>query len=73
MALRQMFMEMVNIQQNDNDDHENNNKNNDNKVIDLSNAIPGYIVAYEDLENDLLLAGDLQWKYVFFTPLSFFR
>lgn len=32
------------------------------KDLDLSNAIPGYLVAYEDMENDLLLAGDLNWK-----------
>ena len=25
----------------------------------LSNAIPGYLIAYEDHEGDLLLAGDL--------------
>ncbi|XP_027368764.1 auxin-responsive protein IAA33 [Abrus precatorius] len=30
--------------------------------LDLSNAIPGHLVAYEDMENDLLLAGDLSWK-----------
>lgn len=30
--------------------------------IDLSNAVPGHIIAYEDMENDLLLAGDLNWK-----------
>ncbi|KAJ8750922.1 hypothetical protein K2173_016103 [Erythroxylum novogranatense] len=30
--------------------------------FDLTNAIPGHLVAYEDLENDLLLAGDLDWK-----------
>lgn len=28
----------------------------------LSNAIPGYLIAYEDHEGDLLLAGDLSWK-----------
>jgi hypothetical protein len=28
----------------------------------LSNAIPGYVIAYEDNEGDLLLAGDLSWK-----------
>lgn len=32
------------------------------KDLDLSNAIPGYLIAYEDMENDLLLAGDLNWK-----------
>ncbi|KAK6942042.1 AUX/IAA domain [Dillenia turbinata] len=35
-------------------------------TLDLSNAVPGHIVAYEDMEDDLLLAGDLNWKYVFF-------
>lgn len=30
--------------------------------VALSNAIPGHIVAYEDMEDDLLLAGDLNWK-----------
>lgn len=30
--------------------------------LDLSNAIPGHLIAYEDMENDLLLAGDLTWK-----------
>nr|XP_010929472.1 auxin-responsive protein IAA33-like [Elaeis guineensis] len=30
--------------------------------LDLSNAVPGYMVAYEDMEDDLLLAGDLNWK-----------
>jgi hypothetical protein len=30
--------------------------------FDLSNAIPGHLIAYEDMENDLLLVGDLKWK-----------
>ncbi|XP_058113143.1 auxin-responsive protein IAA33 [Magnolia sinica] len=30
--------------------------------LDLSNAVPGHLVAYEDMEDDLLLAGDLNWK-----------
>lgn len=30
--------------------------------LDLSNAVPGHVIAYEDMENDLLLAGDLNWK-----------
>ncbi|CAN6229855.1 unnamed protein product [Urochloa humidicola] len=30
--------------------------------IDLANAIPGHVVAYEDMEDDLLLAGDLKWN-----------
>lgn len=34
--------------------------------LDLTNAVPGHLIAYEDMENDLLLAGDLNWKYVRF-------
>ncbi|CAL5328535.1 unnamed protein product [Camellia sinensis] len=30
--------------------------------LDLSNAVPGHLIAYEDIENDLLLVGDLNWK-----------
>ncbi|XP_068652697.1 auxin-responsive protein IAA33-like [Aristolochia californica] len=30
--------------------------------LDMTNAVPGHMVAYEDLEDDLLLAGDLKWK-----------
>ncbi|KAH9297395.1 hypothetical protein KI387_029077, partial [Taxus chinensis] len=30
--------------------------------VNLANAIPGYLIAYEDIEGDLLLAGDLSWK-----------
>ncbi|KAK6784112.1 hypothetical protein RDI58_017566 [Solanum bulbocastanum] len=33
-----------------------------NKNVDLSNALPGHLIAYEDIENDLLLVGDLNWK-----------
>lgn len=47
-ALRQMF-----VDGGDEDDHDD---------LDLSNAIPGHLIAYEDIENDLLLAGDLTWK-----------
>uniref|UniRef100_A0A0E0DJB0 Auxin-responsive protein n=1 Tax=Oryza meridionalis TaxID=40149 RepID=A0A0E0DJB0_9ORYZ len=36
--------------------------NADRGGLDLSNAVPGHVVAYEDIENDLLLAGDLNWK-----------
>ncbi|CAL9211803.1 unnamed protein product [Musa hybrid cultivar] len=32
------------------------------KELQLSNAVPGHVVAYEDMEDDLLLAGDLNWK-----------
>ncbi|KQJ85021.1 auxin-responsive protein IAA33 [Brachypodium distachyon] len=31
-------------------------------LVDLSNAVPGHVVAYEDMEDDLLLAGDLNWR-----------
>lgn len=47
-ALRQMFVEGADASQNDD--------------VDLSNAIPGHLIAYEDIENDLLLASDLKWK-----------
>lgn len=30
--------------------------------LDLSNAIPGHLIAFEDIENYLLLASDLNWK-----------
>eukprot|EP01018_Ginkgo_biloba_P004201 Gb_03276 [translate_table: standard] len=29
-----------------------------------SNAVPGYVIAYEDAEGDLLLAGDLSWRQI---------
>ncbi|WVZ10104.1 hypothetical protein V8G54_014634 [Vigna mungo] len=45
-ALREMFVENAG----ESDD------------FDLSNVIPGYLIAYEDMENDLLLVGDLSWK-----------
>ncbi|KAI4335419.1 hypothetical protein L6164_014064 [Bauhinia variegata] len=49
-ALRQMFVDTSPDAGGDSDD------------LDLSNAIPGHLIAYEDMENDLLLAGDLSWK-----------
>ncbi|XP_045815834.1 auxin-responsive protein IAA33 [Trifolium pratense] len=48
-ALRHMFVDCTD------DDRANDH-------LDLSNAIPGHLIAYEDMENDLLLAGDLTWK-----------
>ncbi|XP_039015363.1 auxin-responsive protein IAA33-like [Hibiscus syriacus] len=48
-ALRQMFVDENGTVTSEND-------------LDLSNAVPGHLVAYEDMENDLLLAGDLNWK-----------
>ncbi|KAG6411746.1 hypothetical protein SASPL_129830 [Salvia splendens] len=49
-ALRHMFVDS------------SNNETNLDLDLDLSNAIPGYLIAYEDIENDLLLVGDLNWK-----------
>lgn len=49
-ALRQMFVDGGTADSEIGDD------------LDLSNAIPGHLIAYEDMENDLLLAGDLSWK-----------
>ncbi|XWS28094.1 hypothetical protein CRYUN_Cryun25bG0036300 [Craigia yunnanensis] len=49
-ALRQMFVE-------GNDDGVTSEND-----LDLSNAVPGHLIAYEDMENDILLAGDLNWK-----------
>ena len=31
-------------------------------TVAVSSVIPGHIVAYEDMENDLLLVGDLSWR-----------
>ncbi|TYK01349.1 auxin-responsive protein IAA33 [Cucumis melo var. makuwa] len=53
-ALRRMFVD-------DDDEGEESGE----RRLDLTNAVPGYIVAYEDIENDLLLAGDLNWKLVY--------
>ncbi|KAG1326419.1 auxin-responsive protein IAA33 [Cocos nucifera] len=53
MALRRMFVDV--------DDKEDLGENGADG-LDLSNAVPGYVVAYEDMEDDLLLAGDLNWK-----------
>lgn len=30
--------------------------------VDIANAVPGHLVAYEDMEDDLLLVGDLKWQ-----------
>ncbi|XP_062224961.1 auxin-responsive protein IAA33-like [Phragmites australis] len=49
-ALRRMFVDTD--ADDDGEDH----------GLDLSNAVPGHVVAYEDMEDDLLLAGDLNWK-----------
>ncbi|CAH2069635.1 unnamed protein product [Thlaspi arvense] len=49
LALRQMFVDGA-------------DSTSQTDSFDLSNAIPGHLIAYEDMENDLLLAGDLSWK-----------
>ncbi|XP_028775355.1 auxin-responsive protein IAA33-like [Neltuma alba] len=54
-ALRKMFVQ-------DNTEEEVEVGGPDDDGVDLSNAIPGHLVAYEDIENDLLLAGDLNWR-----------
>ena len=54
-ALRRMFV----------DDDDDDGEDSGERGLDLTNAVPGYIVAYEDIENDLLLAGDLNWKLVY--------
>lgn len=46
-ALRQMFVDDADVP---------------DKDLNLSNAVPGHLIAYEDIEDDLLLAGDLNWK-----------
>ncbi|WCJ42343.1 indole-3-acetic acid inducible 33 [Euphorbia peplus] len=51
MALRQMFVDGAVV-----------GSDNHSGELDLTNAVPGHLVAYEDIENDLLLAGDLKWK-----------
>ncbi|MQL94851.1 hypothetical protein Taro_027512 [Colocasia esculenta] len=53
LALRRLFVD---------DDGEGCPRKEGPSTLDLSNAVPGHIVAYEDMEDDLLLAGDLNWK-----------
>ncbi|KAK4415305.1 Auxin-responsive protein IAA33 [Sesamum alatum] len=67
-ALRQMFADIIS----DHDHHSSSSSSSsschddhdrrDGGVLDLSNAVPGHLIAYEDMENDLLLVGDLNWK-----------
>ncbi|XP_015081873.1 auxin-responsive protein IAA33 [Solanum pennellii] len=54
-TLNQMFVDSGDI-------IECSSQNNNNNNVDLSNALPGHLIAYEDIENDLLLVGDLSWK-----------
>ncbi|KAI5557045.1 hypothetical protein POPTR_018G092300v4 [Populus trichocarpa] len=59
-ALRQMFVDGAGS-----DSGQNTSSASDSVSdldLDLSNAIPGHLIAYEDIENDLLLAGDLNWQ-----------
>ncbi|XP_026406046.1 auxin-responsive protein IAA33-like isoform X2 [Papaver somniferum] len=66
-ALRQMFVDAGVI----GDHHlstlviDNNSTSKEEQLLSLSNAIPGHLIAYEDMEDDLLLAGDLNWKQGF--------
>ncbi|CAI9098494.1 OLC1v1035155C1 [Oldenlandia corymbosa var. corymbosa] len=57
-ALRQMFVDV----NNDGDGNEPVTSSDGSDQLDLSNAIPGHLIAYEDMENDLLLVGDLKWN-----------
>ncbi|KAI3961459.1 hypothetical protein MKX01_001195 [Papaver californicum] len=41
---------------------DNNSTSEEEQLLSLSNAIPGHLIAYEDMEDDLLLTGDLNWK-----------
>ncbi|RZC73808.1 hypothetical protein C5167_049283 [Papaver somniferum] len=43
---------------------DNNSTSKEEQLLSLSNAIPGHLIAYEDMEDDLLLAGDLNWKQI---------
>ncbi|KAG8066499.1 hypothetical protein GUJ93_ZPchr0004g38844 [Zizania palustris] len=52
-ALRRLFVDTDDVGTDD---------DGQNRGLDLSNAVPGHVVAYEDLEDDLLLAGDLNWN-----------
>ncbi|WOK94059.1 hypothetical protein Cni_G02761 [Canna indica] len=49
-SLRRMFVEV------------DEGGENGEQGLNLSNAVPGYVVAYEDMEDDLLLVGDLDWN-----------
>ncbi|CAD5177208.1 unnamed protein product [Musa acuminata subsp. malaccensis] len=52
-ALRRMFVDV---------DEGDGRREDGDEVLHLSDAMPGHIVAYEDMEDDLLLVGDLNWK-----------
>lgn len=59
-TLRRMF-----VDSDDDSDHHHQQQQQraeDDLDLDLANAVPGHVVAYEDMEDDLLLAGDLKWK-----------
>jgi hypothetical protein len=64
-TLRRMF---VDSDDDDSDVHNHHHqqqqqqRGEDDLDLDLANAVPGHVVAYEDMEDDLLLAGDLKWK-----------
>ncbi|XP_051149820.1 auxin-responsive protein IAA33 [Andrographis paniculata] len=63
-ALRQMFLDVVAVAVavDGSEDSDHRRSSAGDADVDLENAIPGYVIAYEDMENDLLLAGDLNWK-----------
>ncbi|EXB54743.1 Auxin-responsive protein IAA33 [Morus notabilis] len=61
-ALRQMFAQEGDGGGGSGGGGEGGGEDNNDNDLDLSNAVPGHLIAYEDMENDLLLAGDLNWK-----------
>ncbi|XP_008663666.1 uncharacterized protein [Zea mays] len=67
-TLRRMF---VDSDDDDSDVHNHHHqqqqqqRGEDDLDLDLANAVPGHVVAYEDMEDDLLLAGDLKWNSIY--------
>uniref|UniRef100_A0A0E0KW34 Auxin-responsive protein n=1 Tax=Oryza punctata TaxID=4537 RepID=A0A0E0KW34_ORYPU len=61
-ALRRMFVDADDDVVGAADEEGRSSSSDADRGLDLSNAVPGHVVAYEDMENDLLLAGDLNWK-----------
>lgn len=57
-TLRRMFVDS----DDDSDQQQQQQRRRAEDDLDLANAVPGHVVAYEDMEDDLLLAGDLKWK-----------
>lgn len=52
--MRRMFVDV--------DEGDGRREEDGDEVLHLSDEVPGHIAAYEDMEDDLLLVGDLNWK-----------